>query len=52
MKQLLIFHSTIASYRIDFFNASSKAYNMKLYMFLKNMTNQKFQTGHYSCSGM
>ena len=48
MKKLLIFHPVVvAPYRLDFFNAVPKAYNMKPYMFLKNMISQKIQTTRY-----
>lgn len=41
-KKLLVFHPIIAPYRIDFFNALNKAFDMKLYMFQENLSDNKF----------
>lgn len=41
-KKLLVFHPVIAPYRIDFFNHLSTIYDMKLFMFHRNLIEQKF----------
>lgn len=40
--RLLIFHRTIAPYRIDFFNSLSKAFETRICLQYKNLLNQKF----------
>lgn len=40
--RLLIFHRTIAPYRIDFFNSLSKAFETKVCLQYKNLLNQQF----------
>ena len=40
--RLLIFHRTIAPYRIDFFNSLSKAFKTRVCLQYKNLLNQKF----------
>jgi len=42
MKRLLIFHTTIAPYRVDFFNALSEAFDMKLCLRYENLLEQRF----------
>ncbi len=39
---LLIFHRTIAPYRIDFFNDLSEAFDTRVCLQYKNLLNQKF----------
>lgn len=41
-KKLLVFHPVIAPYRIDLFNNLSVIYDMKLFMFHRNLIDQKF----------
>ena len=40
--RLLVFHRTIAPYRIDFFNSLSKAFETRVCLQYKNLLNQKF----------
>lgn len=42
-KKLLVFHPFIAPYRIDFFNALHEAFDMKLYTYQKNLSDNKFE---------
>ncbi len=42
MKKLLIFHPTIAPYRIDFFNDLSKAFDTRVCLRYRNLKSQKF----------
>ena len=42
MKKLLIFHSTIAPYRISFFNDLYKAFDTKICLRYKNLRSQQF----------
>ncbi len=42
MKKLLIFHRTIAPYRLDFFNDLYEAFDTKVCLQYKNLQNQKF----------
>lgn len=42
MKRLLIFHPTIAPYRIDFFNDLSNAFNTRVCLRYRNLKSQKF----------
>lgn len=41
-KRLLIFHRTIAPYRIDFFNVLNSAFETRICLQYKNLRNQKF----------
>ena len=41
-KRLLIFHPTIAPYRVDFFNALYHAFETRICLQYKNLRNQKF----------
>lgn len=41
-KTILIFHSALAPYRIDFFNEISKAFNATIVFLSDNLRNQKF----------
>lgn len=41
-KRLLVFHRTIAPYRIDFFNDLSEAFDARICLQYKNLLNQKF----------
>ena len=41
-KNILVFHRIIAPYRIDFFNALGKEYNLKVVMFWRNLKDQTF----------
>mgnify|MGYP005951302759 CR=1 FL=1 len=41
-KKLLVFHPVIAPYRIDLFNHLSAIYDMELFMFHRNLIDQKF----------
>ena len=43
MKKVLIFHPTIAPYRIDFFNDLYKSFNTKICLYYKNLKDQIFQ---------
>lgn len=43
MKKVLIFHPTIAPYRIDFFNDLYKSFNTKICLYYKNLKDQKFK---------
>lgn len=40
--RLLVFHRTIAPYRIDFFNDLSEAFDARVCLQYKNLLNQKF----------
>lgn len=42
MKKLLIFHPTIAAYRIDFFNDLYKAFETRICLRYRNLRSQKF----------
>lgn len=42
MKKLLIFHPTIAPYRIDFFNRLSRAFETRVCLSYRNLRSQKF----------
>ena len=42
MKRLLIFHKTIAPYRIDFFNDLSSAFDTEVVLDYRNLISQKF----------
>lgn len=42
-KKLLVFHPFIAPYRIDFFNALHEAFDMKLYTYQENLSDNKFE---------
>lgn len=42
MKKVLCFHPAIAPYRIDFFNAMAKRFDLHLVLLSKNLLNQKF----------
>lgn len=42
MKKLLIFHSTVAPYRVSFFNDLYKAFDTKICLRYKNLRSQKF----------
>lgn len=42
MKKLLIFHPTIAPYRIDFFNDLYKAFETRVCLMFRNLKTQKF----------
>ena len=44
-KKLLIFHPIIAPYRIDFFNALAKLYNVQVCLFWRNLKDQTFDYG-------
>jgi glycosyltransferase involved in cell wall biosynthesis len=41
-KKMLIFHPSLAPYRVDFFNALHKAFVANFYFTLKNVSDQKF----------
>lgn len=41
-KKLLIFHPTIAPYRIDFFNSLSQAFDTRICLMYRNLKSQKF----------
>jgi len=41
-KKILIFHSALAPYRVDFFNALDKEFNASFYFSLTNLPDQKF----------
>jgi glycosyltransferase involved in cell wall biosynthesis len=41
-KKILIFHPALAPYRIDFLNALSEAFELKLFLCYRNVPNQKF----------
>lgn len=43
MKKVLIFHPTIAPYRIDFFNDLYKTFDSTISLYYKNLKDQKFQ---------
>lgn len=47
-KRLLVFHRTIAPYRIDFFNDLSEAFDTRICLQYKNLLNQKFDYGKIS----
>ena len=42
-KKLLVFHPFIAPFRIDFFNALHEAFDMKLYTYQENLSDNKFE---------
>ena len=42
MKKLLIFHPTIAPYRIDFFNSLYEAFETRVCLLYRNLKSQKF----------
>lgn len=42
MKKVLIFHPTIAPYRIDFFNDLYQAFDMEIYLYYENLKDQTF----------
>lgn len=42
MKKVLIFHPTIAPYRIDFFNDLYKAFDTEIYLYYENLKDQTF----------
>ncbi len=42
MKRLLVFHPTIAPYRIGFFNSLNKAFETRICLRLRNLKSQKF----------
>ena len=42
MKKLLIFHPTIAPYRIDFFNELSRAFDTRVCLRYRNLRSQTF----------
>lgn len=41
-KRLLIFHATIAPYRIDFFNSLNEAFEARICLMYRNLKSQKF----------
>jgi glycosyltransferase involved in cell wall biosynthesis len=41
-KKILIFHSALAPYRVDFFNALDKEFDASFYFSLTNLSDQKF----------
>jgi glycosyltransferase involved in cell wall biosynthesis len=41
-KRLLVFHPSLAPYRIDLFNRLNAAFNAKFYFYRRNITTQKF----------
>lgn len=41
-KKLLVFHPTIAPYRIDFFNDLNEAFDMRICLLYRNLISQKF----------
>lgn len=43
MKKMLVFHPTIAPYRVDFFNDLSSGFNIKVALFYRNLKDQKFK---------
>ena len=43
MKRLLIFHPTVAPYRIDFFNDLYKAFDTTVSLYYENLKDQKFK---------
>lgn len=43
-KKLIVFHNSLAPYRIDFFNELNNAFDAKFYFFRKNLVSQKFDT--------
>ena len=43
MKKLLVFHPTIAPYRIDFFNDLSNSFDSNIALFYRNLKDQKFR---------
>lgn len=43
MKKVLIFHPTIAPYRIDFFNDIYESFNTKICLYYKNLKDQTFK---------
>lgn len=45
-KKLIIFHPTIAPYRIDFFNDLYQAFDTKIYLYYENLRNQTFNYEH------
>lgn len=42
MKKVLIFHPTIAPYRIDFFNDLYRAFDTEIYLYYENLKSQTF----------
>lgn len=42
MTRLLIFHSALAPYRVDFFNLLAESFETELVLFDRNLVNQKF----------
>ena len=42
MKKLMIFHPTIAPYRIDFFNDLAKRFDTQIYLYYENLKSQTF----------
>ena len=43
MKKMVVFHPTIAPYRIDFFNDLSSGFDVKIALFYRNLKDQKFK---------
>ncbi len=43
-KKLIVFHNSLAPYRIDFFNELNNAFDAEFYFFRKNLVSQKFNT--------
>ncbi len=43
-KKLIVFHNSLAPYRIDFFNELNSAFEAYFYIFRKNLISQKFDT--------
>ena len=41
-KRILVFHNTIAPYRLDFFNDLSARFDTKIYLYYRNLKSQKF----------
>ena len=41
-KKILIFHATIAPYRLDFFNSMTDKFNTRVCLYYKNVKSQKF----------
>lgn len=41
-KKLLVYHNTLAPYRIDLFNALNEAFDFNIYFFRKNLREDKF----------
>lgn len=42
MNKIMIFHPTIAPYRIDFFNDLYKAFDTEIYLYYENLKDQTF----------